>query len=71
MTKNDKFVVIHFQREIHLIDQLLIKIFINVDIIMFEQIILNVKKQKLIIKSYDVTIDLNIKIKNFRIDRII
>ena len=38
---------------------------------MFEQIILNVKKQKLIIKNCDVTIDLNIKIKNFRIDRVI
>ena len=38
---------------------------------MFEQIILNVEKQKLTIKNYDVTIDLNIKIKNFRIDQII
>ena len=38
---------------------------------MFEQIILNVEKQKLTIKNCDVTIDLNIKIKNFRIDRII
>ena len=38
---------------------------------MFEQIILNVEKQKLIIKNCDVTIDLNIKIKNFRINRMI
>ena len=71
MTKNDKFVTIHFQREIHLIDQLSIKIFIDVDIMMFEQIILNVEKQKLTIKNCDVTIDLNIKIKNFCIDRMI
>ena len=33
--------------------------------------ILNVKKQKLTIKNCDVTIDLNIKIKNFCINRII
>ena len=33
--------------------------------------ILNVKKQKLTIKNCDVTINLNIKIENFRIDRII
>ena len=71
MTKNDKFVTIHFQREIYLIDQLLIKIFIDVDIIIFKQIILNVEKQKLTIKNCDVTIDLNMKIKNFRIDRMI
>ena len=38
---------------------------------MFKQIILNVEKQKLTIKNCDVTIDLNIKIKNFRINRII
>ena len=38
---------------------------------MFEQIILNVEKQKLTIKNCDVTIDLNMKIKNFRIDRMI
>ena len=71
MTKNDKFVTVHFQREIHLIDQLSIKILIDVDIMMFEQMILNVKKQKLTIKNCDVTIDLNMKIKNSRIDRII
>ena len=33
--------------------------------------ILNIEKQKLIIKNCDVTIDLNTKIKSFRIDRII
>ena len=38
---------------------------------MFEQIILNVEKQKLIIKSCDVIVDLNMKIKNFRIDQVI
>ena len=68
VTKNDKFVTIYFQREIHLIDQLSIKIFIDVDIMMFEQIILNVEKQKLTIKSCDVIVDLNMKIKNFCIN---
>ena len=33
--------------------------------------ILNVEKQKLTIKNCEMTIDLNIKIKNFRIDRMI
>ena len=38
---------------------------------MFEQIILNVEKQKLTIKNCDVTVDLNMKVKNSRIDRMI
>ena len=71
VTKNDKFVTIHFQYEIYLIDQLSIKIFIDIVIMMFEQMILNVEKQKLTIKNCDVTIDLNMKIKNFCIDRMI
>ena len=68
VTKNDKFVTTHFQREIYLINQLSIKIFIDVDIMIFKQMILNVEKQKLTIKSCDVTIDLNMKVKNVRID---
>ena len=71
VTKNDKLVTTYFQREIHLVDQSSIKILIDVDIIMLEQMILNVERQKLTIKNCDVTVDLNMKIKNSRIDRVI
>ena len=71
VAKDDKLVTTHFQREIHLVDQLSTKILIDVDIMMPEQMILNAERQKLTIKNCGVTADLNMKIKNFRIDRVI
>ena len=65
---NNKSIIVYFQREIYFVNNFSIKILIDVDIIMFEQIILKVEKQKLTIKNCDVTINLNIKFKNFRVN---
>ena len=49
--KNNKIILI--RREIHIVEFFLIKIFINIDIIKPEKIILNINKKIIIIKSCD------------------
>ena len=61
----------HFQREIHLVDQLSAKILIGVDIMVPEQMILDAGRQKLTIGSCGVTADLDMKAKGSRIDRVV
>ena len=62
--KNNKLIITHFKREIHFVDDLFVKILIDVNTIISKKIIINVDKQKIIINNYEITIKLDIKFKN-------
>ena len=62
--KNSKSIITHFKREIHFVDDLFIKNFIDVNTIILKKIIINVDKQKIIINNCEITIKFNIKFKN-------
>ena len=62
--KNNKFVIIHFKRKIHFVNDLFTKIFIDINTIILKKIIIDVNKQKIIINSCEITIKFNIKFKN-------
>ena len=62
--KNNKFVITHFKQKIHFVDNLFIKIFIDVNTIILKKIIIDINKQKIIINNCEITIKFNIKFKN-------
>ena len=66
--KNSKFVIIYFKREIHFVNNLFTKIFIDVNTIILKKIIIDVDKQKIIINNCEITVKLDIKSKNQQID---
>ena len=61
----------HFCRKIHLMNDLSIKIFIDINVIVSKKIIIDEKKQFFIIKSCDITIKLKITSREFKIKRVI
>ena len=61
--KNDKSVKIFIKRKIHLIKNLKINMLINNDIIVSKNILINFKKQKIIVRNCDVTTLLKIRFK--------
>ena len=69
--KNSKFVIAHFKRKTHFVNDLFTKILIDVNTIISKKIIININKQKIIINSCEITIKLDMKFKNQRIDRIV
>lgn len=71
MTIVDTSIKIHFIRELYLNDNLLIKIFIDIDIIIFEKIIINVRKQIVIIDNYEITTKLHVIFRDYRVNRIV
>ena len=62
--KNSKFVITHFKQKIYFVDNLFVKIFIDVNTIILKKIIIDVDKQKIIINNCEITIKLDIKFKN-------
>ena len=62
--KNNKLFVTYFKREIYFVNNLFVKIFIDVNTIILKKIIIDVDKQKIIINSCEITIKFNIKFKN-------
>ena len=64
IVKNNKSIITHFKRKIHFVDNLFIKIFINVNTIILKKIIIDIDKQKIIINNCEITIKFNIKFKN-------
>ena len=62
--KNSKFIVTHFKRKIHFVDNLFVKIFIDVNTIILKKIIIDVDKSKIIINNCEITIKFNIKFKS-------
>ena len=62
--KNNKSIIAHFKRKIYFVDNLFAKIFIDVNTIILKKIIIDIKKQKIIINNCEITIKLNIKFKN-------
>ena len=71
MTIANTFVKAHFIREIHLIDNLSIKILIDVDVITSKEMIIDVDKQTVTIDSCDVTAKLHVISRDRRVNRII
>ena len=59
--KNDKFVKIIIRREIHLINNFKINMFINNNVIDFEKWQVNYEKRNVVINSCGVTIFVNIQ----------
>ena len=67
----DILVLIYFTREIYLIDDFIIKIFINIDIIISKKIIINDSKQIVIIDSYNLIVKLYIIAHDNRVYRVV
>ena len=65
------FIKTHFIREIHLIDNLSIKIFIEINVIASKKMIINVDKQTVTIDNCDVTTKLHIISRDKRMNRIV
>ena len=61
----------HFIREIYLINDLTIKIFINVNIIVSKKIIINVNKQTITIDNYKITIKLYVIFRDAYVNKMI
>ena len=71
MTIVDTFVKTHFIREIHLIDNLSTKIFIEINVITSKEMIIDVDKQTVTINSCDVTAKLHVIFRDRRVNRIV
>ena len=70
-TNVDISIKAHFCREIHLMNDLSIKIFIDINVIVSKKIIIDEKKQFFIIENCDITIKLKIASREFKIERVI
>ena len=70
-TSFDISIIIYFIREIYLIDDFTIKIFINIDIIVSKKIVINDGKQIAIIDSCDLIIKLHIIARDNRINCVV
>ena len=62
---------IYFSREIYLINDLTIKILINVNIIVSKIIIINVDKQTITIDNCEITIKLHVISRDARVNKVI
>ena len=69
--QNDFKIVVHFEREIHLVDDLKINIFVDINILTFEFMILNLKHRLLIIVNCNMTISLSMTFREQRVDKIL
>ena len=68
-TKNDKSITLMFRREIHLMNNFKANMFINNNIIEFENIIINSIKKQTFIINIDVIISIKIKLSKNNIQR--
>ena len=64
---DNKFVKTFIERKIHFIKNFKINMFIDNDIIVFKNILIDFKKQKIIIRNYNVTIFFEIRLKVVRV----
>ena len=69
--KNDKLITFVFRREIHLIDNFKINIFINNDVIDVEKIIINSIKRETFIINIDVIVSIKVKSSKISIQRLV
>ena len=68
-TKNDQNVTFMFRREIHLIDNLKINMFLKNDIIDFKNFIIDITKKRAIIDNIDIIVVLKIRFFKLTIQR--
>ena len=64
---DNKFIKIFIERKIHFIKIFKINMFIDNDIIIFKNILIDFKKQKIIVRNCDVTIFFEIRLKIIRV----
>ena len=64
---DNKFVKTFIERKIHFIKNLKINMFIDNDIIVFKNILIDFKKQKIIVRNCDITISFEIRLKIIRV----
>ena len=69
--QNDFKIVVHFKREIHLIDDLKINILVEMNILAFEFMILNLKHRLFTIVNCNMIVSFSIISRNQRIDKIL
>ena len=69
--QNNFKIVAHFEREIHLVDDLKINIFVDMNILIFEFMTLNLKHRLLIIINCNMTVSLSMIFREQRIDKIL
>ena len=61
MDNDRKEVLVYIKREIYLVDDLRVKIFINNNIISLKGIVINIIKKSVYINNYNVTIGINLR----------
>ena len=69
--QNDFKIVAHFEREIHLVDDLKINIFVDMNILAFEFMILNLRHRLFTIVNCNMTVSLSMTFREQRIDRVL
>ena len=69
--QNDFKIVVHFEREVHLVNDLKINIFVDMNILTFEFMILDLKHRLLTIVNCNMTISLSMTFREQRIDKVL
>ena len=67
---DDIFVITHFKKEIHIIDDFKTKMLIDMNIMKSKKIILNFANKRLTMKNCEIIAFLNVKFKKKRVDKI-
>ena len=68
---DDIKITVHFKREMHIINDFCVKLFINNNIFKFELILIHLKRRELIINNYKIIIFMFIKAQDDWIKKII